>query len=325
MSDPIISEEEKDALLDGVESGEVPVHMDGESGNATVKDFELPPRSRIVSNSYPRLAVLNEQLAIRAPRQLEALLVGDVAAQSTGIDVMPFGEMGDHARTALLEFTAPPLTGSALILLDAALLGQLVEAFFGGSTDNPPHVGEDGFTAGELNVAALFGRELVSLLAETWGGLETLEPELKGVLQPSEAAEAIESTDEVIVSNFDIEFLGEPQHFRIVWPKRMLAPLVPALEGQKRDRDAAEDARWNKSLRSTVVESSVRISSQIANARLSLREIADLKPGDVVAIDDPRNGRILAADLAIIKGRFGVHDGCYAMEAQAWITERSAS
>ncbi|MEO1244400.1 MAG: FliM/FliN family flagellar motor switch protein [Pseudomonadota bacterium] len=323
MSDPVISDEEKDALLDGVESGEVPVQMDGESASASVKDFEFSPRSRIVSNSFPRLTVLNEQLSIRASQVFEGLLGTEVSMQSTGIDVLPFSETGDHSQVALMEFALPPLEGPALLLLGAGFLGQLVEAFFGGSTENPPHVGEDGFTAGELKVAALFSRELLGALADAWQSLDNFEPELKGVLQPSDMLELIDASEDVLVCNFDIEFLGEPQYFRIVWPKATLAPVIPALEGQRRDRDPAEDARWNHTLRSSVTDSIVQVSSHIGRAKLSLREIVDLKPGDVIEIDDPRSGKLLAADVAVVKGRFGVHDGRYAMEAQSWLTGKT--
>jgi len=324
MTDPIISDEEKDALLDGVESGDVAVQVDGESTAAVVKEFELPPRSRIVSNSYPRLTVLNQQLGVRAGRELEGLLGAEVSMHSTGIDVLAFTETGDLSQTVILEFTAPPLGGPALVMLGASLLGQLVEAFFGGSVDNPPHVGEDGFSAGELKVAELFSRELLAVLADTWHSFEQLTPELHGVRQEADVVEILDPGEELLVCNFDIEFLGEPQYLRIAWPKTTLGPLLPALEGQKRERNPADDARWNQSLRTTVTDSVVQVSSEIASAELSLREIVDLKPGDVIAIDDPRSGRILAADRAIIKGRFGVHDGCYAMEAQTWITEPAA-
>ncbi len=318
--DPVITDEEKDALLDGVESGEVEVQADGESAYANVREFEFSPRSRIVSNSYPRLAILNQQIAIKASRNLEALLNTTVDLRTTGIDKMAFSQVSGEARSAILEFGLKPFEGSALIYMNGKFMGQLVEAFFGGSSDNPPHEAADGFTDGEMTVAAIFAREFLSILKEVWASLEDVEPAVLGVRQETDIIEVLEPNDEVIVVDFDIEFMGEPQYFRLVLPVKVVDPLLPAFEGRKRDRDTAEDARWEATLRRTVTDSIVSVSSTVGDASLTLRDIVNLKPGDVIHIEDPRSGHLLAADVAVLEGRFGVHDGCYAMEATKWIT-----
>lgn len=321
--DPVITDEEKDALLDGVESGDVEVQADGETAYANVQEYEFPARCRIVSNSYPRLAILNQQIAIKASRNLEALLNSAVTMTSTGIDSIAFSALAGEARNAILEFKLEPLEGSALMYVNAPFMGQLVEAFFGGSSDNPPHEGPDGFTDGEMTVATLFAREFLSTLKEVWASLEEVAPEVTGVRQDTDIIEVLEPNDEVIVVNYDIEFLGEPQYFRLVLPVKVIEPLIPAFEGRKRDRDAAEDARWEAAIRATVTESIVNVSSTVGDASLTLRDIVGLKPGDVIDIEDPQRGLLLAADVAVLEGRFGVHDGCYAMETTRWLTDPS--
>lgn len=325
MSDQVISDEEKDALLTGVENGDVEVHADGGQLYANVRDFELPARSRIVSNSYPRFAALNAKLASKATRSLTKLFNSDVTVAANGIDVQPFSAVSGAARgRAMLEFSASPLEGPALLEAGADLLGRLVEAFFGGNADNPRHEGADGFTPGEFTVASVFAREILALLKETWDGFETVEPALKGPVINGDIAELMEPTDAVVACAFDIELLGEPQCFRMLWPLDVLRPLLPALEGSKRDRDAAEDDRWQRAIRGSVTASGVALSSTVGEARLTLRELIALKPGDVIDIDDPRRGVVLAAGVPVLDGRFGLHDGRYAMEAMAWITPRSA-
>lgn len=323
MSDPVITDEEKDALLDGVESGDVEVQADGETTYANVREFEFPPRSRIVSQSYPRLAILNQQVAIKAARNLEMLLNTSVTMQTTGIDTIAFSGLASEARNAILEFKLEPLEGSALIYLNARFMSRFVEAFFGGSSDNPPHEGAEGFTAGEMTVATIFAREFLAVLKEVWASLEDLQPEVTGVRQDTDIIEVLEPSDDVIVANFDIEFLDASQYFQLVLPIKVIEPLLAAFEGRKRDRDAAEDARWEASIRATVTDSIVNVSSTVGEASLTLRDIVNLKPGDVIDIEDPRNGLLHAADVAVLEGRFGVHDGCYAMETIRWLTDTS--
>ena len=325
MSDQVITDEEKDALLSGVETGEVEVHTGGGQIYANVRDFELPPRSRIVSNSYPRLAALNAKLATKATRSLTNLFNTDVTVAANGIDVQAFSVVTRESRgRALLEFSASPLEGPALLEAGADLLGRLVEAFFGGNADNPRHEGADGFTPGEFTVASVFARELLELLKESWEGFESIEPALKGPVINGDVADLMEPTDIVVACTFDIDLLGEPQYFRVLWPLEVLRPLVSALEGSKRDRDSVDDARWEQSIRGSVTASGITLSSTVGEAKLTLRELITLKPGDVLDIDDPRRGVMLAAGVPVLNGRFGLHDGRYAMEATAWIPPQAA-
>lgn len=323
--DPVITDEEKDALLDGVETGEVEVQADGESTYASVRDYEFPPRCRIVSNSYPRLGILNQQIAIKASRNFEALLNTACVMQFKSVELTAFSALADQGRCAILEFKLAPYEGSALVYLNTKIMGNLVEAFFGGSGDNPPHEGPEGFTAGEMTVATVFAREFLSVLKEVWASLEDVEPEVTGVRQDTDVIEVLEPNDDVIVCEFEAELLGEPRDFQLVLPLKVVQPLVPAFEGRKRDRDVAEDVRWEQAIRGTVVHSNVSVSSLVGDAELTLRDIANLKPGDIIDIEDPRNGRLVAGEVAVLEGRFGVHDGCYAMETTRWLSQDVAN
>lgn len=320
MSDPVITEEEKDALLDGVETGEVEVHANGSTAYASVREYDFPERCRIVSESYPRLNLLNDQLAVKASRSFEKLFNTDVSMRSTDIDVTPYSAFRFNGRSAVIEFRMGGLEGSALIVLGASLMAQLVEAFFGGSRDNPLRVAETGFTPGELKVASLFGRAFVKALEEAWSSFETLETKVSAVREESEMAEILDPTEHLLVCGFEIEFLADPEAVRLIFPKSLLGPLLPALEGQRRERDPAEDARWQRVLRASVTNAVVQVTSITGEVRLALRDIVDLEPGDVINIDDPRKGQLLAAGVPVLAGRFGVHDGCYAMEASTWLT-----
>ena len=51
MTDPVITDDEKDALLDGVATGEVEVQSFDGPRYAEVNDFVIPARSRIATSA----------------------------------------------------------------------------------------------------------------------------------------------------------------------------------------------------------------------------------------------------------------------------------
>jgi flagellar motor switch protein FliM len=99
----------------------------------------------------------------------------------------------------------------------------------------------------------------------------------------------------------------------------MVAPLLPAFDGQKRDRDLATDARWEKAIRRRLADTPVKVTTRVGQARLPLAEVVALAPGDVIPIGSPRFATVLANGVPLIRGRFGIFDGRNAVEADEWL------
>jgi len=321
MTDKILTDDEKDALLDGMASGEIEVQSHGGTRYAEVKPFEIGARSRIITNSYPRLQQLNLQLAGRLRKLTEQLINAETSISPGAIDTCTFGEFCERAPdfSLVVEFSAKPLTGSALVYMESAVVGYIVESFYGGSGDESSRAETDPFTPGEKSVASLFASDLLQTLSEVWESIIKLEPEKISLKDSSHIIDCIDSGDTVISTAFTVRLADQDRAFHIVWPLSMIASLVPVFDGQKRERDAVEDARWQHALRSRVPESIVNISSRVGRTRLTLREVASLTPGQIINIDDPRDGVVFVDQVPVLKGRFGVHDGRYAIEATDWL------
>lgn len=321
MSDPILTDDEKGALLEGMSSGEIEVHSNKGPTYAQVKAFEIGPRSRIRTNSYPRLQSLNRQFASRLSKQVEGLLNVDSKVNFIGTTNCTYSEACEQNEglSLIVEFVPKPLDGAAFIHLGAQAVGDLVETFFGGQSNEPTSHEPEFFTPGEISVASLFGDAVLSVIAEVWAPLEKFAPEIAGCHLSSGVIDSVDGSDNVISCEFSLEFGDNKQLFQMLWPTFTVASLLPVFEGQKRDRNAAEDARWAHSLRSRVIDSIVRISSDVGHTRMSLRDVADLAPGDVINIGNPQEGTVSARNVPVLAGRFGIHDGRYAVETINWL------
>lgn len=321
MSDPVLTDDERDALLDGMSSGEVEVHSNKGPTYASVLPFEIGPRSRINTNSYPRLQSLNRQFASRMSKQAELLLNADATVTFLTVETITYSDFSerDPALSLIVEFLPKPLDGSALINLDSATVENLVETFYGGLGNDSARHEPEFFTPGEISVAALFTEAALTVINEVWQPLAKVAAELAGTHLSTGVIDAIDGSDAVIVCEFELDVADKKRAFHALWPVRTVASLLPVFEGQKRDRDAAEDARWERSLRSRVTDSVVRISSDVGHTQKTLGEIADLAPGDVISISNPQKGTVSASNVPILTGRFGVHDGRHAIETSRWL------
>ncbi|MCB1845473.1 MAG: hypothetical protein KDI09_21065, partial [Halioglobus sp.] len=163
MTEQVLSDDEKNALLDGVSSGAVEVHSADGPQYAAVKPFVIGPRARIVSNSFPRLESINAQLASRLADSVSAMLQVEVDITPRAIRQRSFADFCEDgpARCLAIGFTAAPLTGEALVLIDSELVSPLVEAFFGGNSPESLACNEAAHSPGALSIVHLFVRELL--------------------------------------------------------------------------------------------------------------------------------------------------------------------
>lgn len=319
--DQVLTDEEKGALLDGMESGEVEVQSSDGAQYADVQEFVIGPRSRIVSNSYPRLQTLNQKLASRIGRQLEQLLNAESDVLHIGLRTCTYNEFCERSNglTLLVEFKPRPLEGSAFVQMDAQMVGHLVETFFGGGGNHSRRETEGSFTTGEMSVAGLFCKALLGTLADIWQPVAEIEPEQAGMHLGTDVIESIDANDLIIVCAFTATIEGREESFNMLLPLATIASLVPVFEGQKRDRDPAEDARWGQAIRTRITDSTIKISSRVGRTRMTLGEVAELTPGAVIDIANPQRGTVFASNVPVLEGRFGVHDGRYAIEAGQWL------
>jgi flagellar motor switch protein FliM len=321
MTDPVLSDEEKGALLDGMSNGEIEVHSTRGPGYATVTDFVVVPRSRIVTNSFPRMQSLNRQFATRMAKQAEQLLNAESTMSFVHVEKSTYSDFCESVDglSLVVEFRAQPLDGSAFVHLSADMVETLVETFYGGIGNDSPRAEADFFTPGEVNVASLFCQAVLATTSEVWQPLQDLSMTVDATHLSSGIIDSIDAADDVIVAEFSIEIAAKKQTLHIVWPVRTVSALIPVFEGQKRERDAAQDAHWENSLRACVIESAISISSCVGRTSMTLRDVAALVPGDVINIGNPRRGTVYARNVAVLQGRFGVHDGRYAIETTHWI------
>jgi flagellar motor switch protein FliM len=321
MAKPTLSEEETNALLGGVSSGAVEVSTGKGSEYADVKPFEFGAHARIQSNSYPRLKVLNQQLANQVQNFCSSTLNCQVEIKPQPVSVRTFSDHSGQMApvSAVTSFRARPLEGHGLIILEAPAISQLVEAFFGGAQSSAVRNTSGAFTPGEMAVCRLFADSLLAMMQTTWEPLIDMKLERDSTEVGTDLIDDIGATDLVIGNRFEMDFGGSNAAFSLLLPINVISPLVPVLDGQKRERDAAEDARWARAIRSQLLDADIRLQGTIGTARLRLGELVGIKPGTVIHISNPRRATILAGGTPVISGTYGVHSGNNAIETREWL------
>jgi flagellar motor switch protein FliM len=122
------------------------------------------------------------------------------------------------------------------------------------------------------------------------------------------------SREPILALRFTVEF-GE-QSGRIDWlmPESLLAPIREILASDDGSQQSSKHEAWAPVLGAALQDAEVETRAIFAQARISLGELVRLAPGDIIPIDAPEHAILLAGDVPLYHGRFGVSQGRNALK-----------
>ena len=309
----LLSQDEIDALLHGVDDGLVQAETAAEPGS--VKSYDLTSQDRIVRGRMPTLEMINERFARYTRISMFNLLRRSADVAVGGVQVMKFGEYVHslYVPTSLNLVKIKPLRGTALFILDAKLVFKLVDNFFGGDGRHAKIEGRE-FTPTELRVVRMVLDQAFIDLKEAWQAImevnfeyinSEVNPAMANIVGPSEA---------IVVSTFHIELDGGGGDLHVTMPYSMIEPVREMLDaGFQSDLDD-QDERWSKALREDVLDVSVPLSATVARRQLRLRDILHMQPGDVIPIELEDELVMRANGVPSFKVKLGSHKGNLALQ-----------
>lgn len=304
----LLSQDEIDALLHGVDDGDVDTEDEG--GGEGVKTFDLATQDRIVRGRMPTLEMINERFARYTRISLFNLLRRNADVAAAGVQIMKFGEYIHtlYVPTSLNLVKMRPLRGTCLYILDAKLVFKLVDNFFGGEGRHAKIEGRE-FTPTETRIVQMVLEQVFQDMKEAWSAVFKVDFEyLSSEVNPS-MANIVSPSEVVVVSTFQIELDGGGGEMDIAIPYSMVEPIRELLDaGVQSDVDEV-DERWVNALQEDIKEVEVPVNATVVERQISLRDVAQFSAGDVIPIDMPETVTLKANEVPIYKGHLGTRDG----------------
>ncbi|UZK04077.1 flagellar motor switch protein FliM [Venatoribacter cucullus] len=301
----LLSQDEIDALLHGVDEGDIEPEDDIDPSG--VKAYDLTSNDRIVRGRMPTLEMINERFARYTRISMFNFLRRSADVASGGVQIMKFGEYIHtlYVPTSLNLVKMRPLRGTALFILDAKLVFKLVDNFFGGDGRHAKIEGRE-FTPTEVRVVQLVLSQVFNDMIESWAPVMKLEFEYVGSEVNPAMANIVSPSEVVVVSTFHIELDGGGGDLHLTFPYSMIEPIREVLDaGVQSDVDDV-DERWQQSLREDIMDARVPVHGTLVERDISLREVAVLKAGDIIPVDLPEEFILQANGVPVFRGKMGI-------------------
>jgi flagellar motor switch protein FliM len=316
----LLSQEEIDALLHGVDSGDVATESDVADEGGTVS-YDFTSQDRIVRGRLPTLEMINERFARLFRTSLFNMLRRTADLSVSGIQMQKFSEFVHSlfVPTSLNMIKVPPLRGKGLFVFDPKLVFSVVDNYFGGSGRFHTKIEGRDFTPTENRVIQLLLNSAFEDLKAAWKPVFKVDFEYSGSEVNPQFANIVSPSEVVVVTSFHVDLENGGGDFHICMPYSMLEPIRELLDAGVQSDRGERDERWERSLKEEILAAKVELCSNLTEVQMSLQELAALKAGDVIPIEMPEEVEVDAADVPVFRAKLGVSDGNYALKISEWI------
>ncbi len=306
----ILSQDEVDALLNGLGDGELETGPQTDEDGGSPRPYDFGNEERIIRGRMPTLEMINERFGRYLRISLFNMLRRSAEISVGGVQVMKFSEYVHtlFVPTSLNLVHLHPLRGTGLIVLEPKLVFAILDNYFGGEGRFQARIEGREFTATELRVIRMVLNLCFRDLTEAWSPVMEVDFEFISHEVNPQFANIVSPSEVVVISTFHIELDGGGGDIHLTFPYSMLEPIRELLDtGLQSDR-SMDDGRWGRSMREEIMLADVELWANLTQTTLSLEQILKLKAGDIIPIDMPKHVTTMVEDVPMFRASYGEHN-----------------
>jgi flagellar motor switch protein FliM len=286
----ILSQDEVDSLLDGLDSGEVETEKDVEKPEPVegIVSYDFTRQDKVVRARMPTFDVINERLSREVRTTLSSMLQTNVDVSASPFDTLKFSEFVRSlpVPTSLHVFRMEPLRGHGLIVFESQLVYNLIDTFLGGEALGKARVEGREFTAIEEVMIKKAVLAVLNNIQDSWAPIEAVTITLSRSEMNPQFTAIVLPTDLVIVTRFEIELEQSAGNLVVCYPYSMIEPLRKKLSSGVQAEAEEIDTNWRRVIKDVILDSTVDMRIQLGRAEITGERLIYMQKGDVIQLDN---------------------------------------
>ena len=284
----VMSQDEVDALLKGVETDEVIGDEEEENYDPEeVISFDLTAQDRIIRGRMPTLEIIHDRFVRLFRLTLSNTLrrVVDISVRST--ELIKFGEFIKtlDVPTSMNLFRMTPLRGYSMMVFETRLVFSLIEMFFGGGVEIEAKTEGRDFTEIE---SRMIKRVIISGLEDlqtSWRPVFPVQINYSRTEINPQFVSIVPHSEIVIVVTFDVEIGRAPMAITICVPYSMIEPIRTRLNAGFQSEQDEKDNTWSNRFKQNLQNVDVELVAKLGEMNISVRDFLNLQKDDVLYLE----------------------------------------
>lgn len=317
MSESFLSQEEVDALLEGV-TGESQKLVEEEHERGDVRPYNISSQERIVRGRMPTMEIVNERFArnlrvglFNFIRRSPEISVGPVTVQRYSAFLRELAVPTNFNIVAIR-----PLRGSGLIVCEPALVFGVIDTLYGGIGKFQSRIEGRDFSATEQRVINRMIDVITDEYKKAWKGIYPLELEYQRSEMQPQFANIATPSEIVISTSFQLEIGEITGAIHFCMPYASLEPIRDVLYSSTQGDSIEVDRRWVNVLTQEIQAAEVTLVAELARADATVEQLMAMKPGDFIELDRRPRIEITVEGVPVFECQYGTHNAKYAVRIE---------
>jgi flagellar motor switch protein FliM len=294
MSSEILSQNEIDALLSAISSGEMDAEeLKKEETERKVKVYDFKRALRFSKDQIRSLTRIHENFARLLTTYFSAQLRTYVQISVGSVDQLPYEEFirSIPKMTILNVFEVHPLSGRILMEVNPNVAYAMMDRLMGGLGTGVNK--SDSLTEIESRImSGLFEKSLENY-QEAWSSIYEIEPIMNNLEVNPQFLQMVSPNETVVVISLNTQIGETSGMINLCIPHVILEPIIPRLSVHYWMQSERKEPKQSEveALQRKIQLAEIEIIAELGISEITIQEFLDIQAGDVIqlekAIDQP--------------------------------------
>ena len=167
-----------------------------------------------------------------------------------------------------------------------------------------------------MRVVQLVLERMFHDLREAWTPVLDISLEYVGSEVNPHFANIVSPSEVVVTTVLHVELDGGGGDLHLTLPYSMVEPIRDLLDAGVQSDRSERDERWTRTLREELESANVEVGVTLTEASLTLRELLEMQPGDVIPVEIPPRLVARVGDVPVFWAKFGTSRGKLALKVE---------
>lgn len=283
----VLSQNEIDALLKQLSSGELDVGEISDETSVKIKDYDFARPAKFSKEHLRTLEIIFEHFGRLISSNFPAYLRKNVQVDVMNSEAVTYSEFSNALSNPVLLgiVNFAPLNGNIIIELASNLGFTIIDRMLGGMGEPLDKPRE--FSEIELSVLERIFTILVDMLREPWENVIEIHPRLERIETNSQFAQIISPSEMIAIVTINVSIGNVEGLMNICLPFITLEDIMDKLNTKYwfSTMQSKDEESYNEFIETAINRAQIPIKARLGSSSISVMDFINLQVGDIIRLD----------------------------------------
>ncbi len=284
----VLSQSEIDALLNGINSGELDAAELQQTDEKKVKEYDFARPAKFSKEHLRTLEIIHEHYGRLISTTLPLYVRKNVNVAVANSETVTFSEFSNALSNPVILgiVNFQPLQGTILLEVQSNLGFAFIDRLLGG--EGTAIEKARPFTDIEMPLIQRLVDVCVNLMVEPWGNVIAITPTLERIETNPQFAQVISPTDMIAIVTLNIKMGDTEGLMNVCLPYFTLESIMDRLNTKYwySTMQRGSDEHFEEHLESLIRRVDIPIRAVLGSCRVSVNDFVHLQRGDIIRLDN---------------------------------------